>query len=235
MFIKFSLLFSLCGLSLAQFPTAPTDTMVVTSELNPLVQLSYKQVSISMLYLWVVLTCISKTDLCETTPGVKSFSGYVHLPQSALTDLSVDFDIHTFFWFFEARKDAQSAPLVVYLAGGPGESSTYVAMSSEGGPCFVNMDVSGTTLNPWSMNNHANVLYIDQPVGAGFSYTSLVPATYTLDNIVTPFSEYGDNVPEVNATLGQGTYSNPAVWATTNTTISSSKALGHFFEHWLTQ
>lgn len=31
----------------------------------------------------------SQNDLCETTDGVRSYSGYVHLPAGALADLGV--------------------------------------------------------------------------------------------------------------------------------------------------
>ena len=172
-------------------------------------------------------------SFCETTEGTRSFSGYVHLPQGTLSDLTVDFDIHTYFMFFEARHDKQNAPLLIYLAGGPSESSTYVALSGEGGPCHVNPDGNSTTLSEWSLNNHANVLYIDQPVGAGFSYTSLVNATYNLleNSIIV---EDNEEVPE-NPIVGKGTYTDPAIEKSTNTTIKTAKALWHFAEHWLTQ
>ena len=54
-----------------------------------------------------------KDGVCETTPGVKSYSGYV--------DLSPD--SHTFFWFFEARHDPENAPITLWLNGGPGSDS----------------------------------------------------------------------------------------------------------------
>jgi len=109
-------------------------------------------------------------------------------------------------------------------------------MSSEGGPCYVTPDGMNTTLNPWSLNNHANVLYIDQPVGAGFSYTSLVNGTYDLfKSTITPLKAYNGTVPESNLIVSQGTFSDPTTWAVTNTSISTAKALWHFAEHWLTQ
>ena len=54
-----------------------------------------------------------KDGVCETTPGVNSYSGYVDLAP----------DAHTFFWFFEARKNPETAPLTLWLNGGPGSDS----------------------------------------------------------------------------------------------------------------
>lgn len=54
-----------------------------------------------------------KAGVCETTPGVGSYSGYVDLSPTS----------HTFFWFFEARKNPETAPLTLWLNGGPGSDS----------------------------------------------------------------------------------------------------------------
>jgi carboxypeptidase C (cathepsin A) len=51
--------------------------------------------------------------VCETTPGVGSYAGYVDL----------DSYTHMFFWFFEARTDPNTAPLTLWLNGGPGSDS----------------------------------------------------------------------------------------------------------------
>lgn len=73
------------------------------------------------------------------------------------------------FWFFEARSNATTAPLATWFNGGPGCSSM-IGLFQENGPCrFVNGS-STPTLNPFSFNNFANMLYIDQPIGTGFSY-----------------------------------------------------------------
>ncbi|KAI0254935.1 carboxypeptidase S1 [Lactifluus subvellereus] len=75
-----------------------------------------------------------------------------------------------FFWFFEARNNPSTAPLALWLAGGPGCSSM-IGLFLENGPCTFN-NISGLTpaLNPYSWNNAANMLYIDQPIGTGFSF-----------------------------------------------------------------
>lgn len=54
-----------------------------------------------------------KEGVCETTPGVRSYSGYVDTAP----------DAHTFFYFFEARHDPANAPVTLWLNGGPGSDS----------------------------------------------------------------------------------------------------------------
>ena len=104
--------------------------------------------------------------LCETTPGVKSYSGYIYLPPGTLEEelgQKQDFPINTFFWFFESRKDPQNAPLSIWMNGGPGSSSLY-GLLTENGPCFVNPDSNSTRLNPWSWNNEVNMVRYDSPL-----------------------------------------------------------------------
>ncbi|KAK9424971.1 putative Alpha/Beta hydrolase protein [Seiridium unicorne] len=81
------------GLSL---PRGSEDPSHATSDQNPGVSISFKE-----------------THICETTPGVKSYSGYVNLPADSIEGRA--YDIHTFFWFFESRKDPVNAPLSLWL------------------------------------------------------------------------------------------------------------------------
>ena len=53
--------------------------------------------------------------LCETTEGVKSYSGFIDIAE----------DKHLFFWFFESRHDPASDPITLWLNGGPGSDSMY--------------------------------------------------------------------------------------------------------------
>lgn len=107
-------------------------------------------------------------------------------------------------------------------------------MSSESGPCYVNLDSNSTTLNPWSFNNHVNMLYIDQPVQAGFSYAALVNGTLDLlGDIINPEVFTSTNIPPTNSSFGFGTFPDQNPRLTTNNTIQSTRALWHFAENWL--
>ncbi|KAF4986783.1 hypothetical protein FDECE_15773 [Fusarium decemcellulare] len=75
-----------------------------------------------------------------------------------------------FFWLFKSRKDAETDPLIIWLNGGPGASSLLGAFY-EIGPCSVDEAGRETEPNMLSWVNFANMLFIDQPIGVGFSRT----------------------------------------------------------------
>lgn len=77
-----------------------------------------------------------------------------------------------FYWFFEAVEEPASKPLVLWLNGGPGCSSIAYGLAEELGPFHVNADGKSVYLNPYSWNQVANILFLDSPVGVGFSYSN---------------------------------------------------------------
>lgn len=169
--------------------------------------------------------------MCETTPGVKAYSGYVNLPANEAEGRP--YDIHTFFWFFEARKNPQYAPLSLWLQGGPGATSS-LGVFQENGPCYVNHDSKSTRLNPWSWNNEVNMLYVDQPAETGFSYSSLINGT--IDEVSSPFAVtplLSSSV--VNSTTLAGTFAAQNPSTTANTTATAALAAWHFMQVWMQQ
>ncbi|KAJ3560892.1 hypothetical protein NP233_g10540 [Leucocoprinus birnbaumii] len=112
------------------------------------------------------LRFVQNSGVCETTPGVNQASGY--------GDLTATESI--WFWFFESRTNPDSAPLALWFNGGPG-SSSMIGLLQELGPCRITNDSRSVTLNPFSWNNEANLLFIDQPVGVGFSHGDLKVGT----------------------------------------------------------
>ncbi|CAI2370968.1 unnamed protein product [Moneuplotes crassus] len=74
-----------------------------------------------------------------------------------------------FYWLLRSRRDPKTDPLVLWLTGGPGCSSE-LALFYENGPWTINDDLS-LKKNDYSWNEISNLLYVDQPLGTGFSKT----------------------------------------------------------------
>ena len=74
-----------------------------------------------------------------------------------------------FYWYFESASDPSSDPVILWMTGGPGCSSQ-IALLFENGPCTVNQAGTDTIPNPWGWNAKANIIFVDQPAGVGFSY-----------------------------------------------------------------
>ncbi|KAK4096183.1 alpha/beta-hydrolase [Parathielavia hyrcaniae] len=175
-----------------------------------------------------------RTHSCETTPGVKSYSGYVNLPANPAEGRP--YNIHSFFWFFEARKNPEHAPLSLWLQGGPGAGSMPYAVGGNG-PCSVTRNSRDTVLNPWSWNNEVNMLYLDQPVQTGFSYNTLINGTVDETQIppmVTPLLP-SSPAPELNSTFLLGVFASQDSQATANTTANAALAAWHFMQIWTQQ
>ena len=75
---------------------------------------------------------------------------------------------HLFYWMFESEGNPGTDPLVLWLTGGPGCSSE-LALFFENGPLTVD-DHLRLHKNPYGWNQKANLLYVDNPVGTGYSY-----------------------------------------------------------------
>ncbi|KAK3131804.1 hypothetical protein QOZ80_6AG0511690 [Eleusine coracana subsp. coracana] len=104
-------------------------------------------------------------------PSFAHYAGYVTVSEQRGAAL--------FYWFFEAAEDPASKPLVLWLNGGPGCSSIAFGPGEEVGPFHVNADGKGVHLNPYSWNKVANILFLDSPVGVGYSYSN------TSDDVLT--------------------------------------------------
>ncbi|XAR60018.1 Carboxypeptidase C [Bertholletia excelsa] len=88
-------------------------------------------------------------------------AGYYRLPHTK--------DARMFYFFFESRKN-KSDPVVIWLTGGPGCSSE-LAMFYENGPFHIANNLS-LLWNEFGWDQASNLVYVDQPTGTGFSYSS---------------------------------------------------------------
>ncbi|KAK7690229.1 hypothetical protein QCA50_006882 [Cerrena zonata] len=95
------------------------------------------------------------SDFCDGT--VNAYTGYIDIQAR-----------HLFFYFFESRSNPETDDVIFWTNGGPGCSSG-LGLFMELGPCRIDT-ANATKFNPYSWNDNANVFFVDQPIGVGFSY-----------------------------------------------------------------
>ncbi|XP_027285454.1 probable serine carboxypeptidase CPVL isoform X2 [Cricetulus griseus] len=104
-----------------------------------------------------------KKSMVSPFPGMNlnSYAGYITVNKTYNSNL--------FFWFFPARIQPETAPVVLWLQGGPGGSSMF-GLFVEHGPYVITSNMTVTARDfPWTTT--FSMLYIDNPVGTGFSFT----------------------------------------------------------------
>lgn len=90
-----------------------------------------------------------------------------------------------FFWHFQNRHIANRQRTVIWLNGGPGCSSMDGALM-EVGPYRLKNDHE-LEYNPGRWDEFANMLFVDNPVGTGFSYVSTDSYLHELDEMAAQF------------------------------------------------
>lgn len=86
---------------------------------------------------------------------------------------------HMFYWLYYTTANVSNfvdRPLAIWLQGGPGASSTGYGNFEELGPVTLEGGY-----RDWTWVKDMNVMFIDNPVGSGFSYVD-GSAYYTTDN-----------------------------------------------------
>ena len=131
-----------------------------------------------------ILACIcTLSRSCEKKPSlVEDLEWFNHTYEfpcmySGLVDIDEDTESSMFYWLFRSQKPLNQTKLVLWFAGGPGGSgqgSVFV----ENGPLKMiekdNGDYQIISDIPNSFMDIANVIYIDQPLGVGYSSTNKV-------------------------------------------------------------
>lgn len=135
-----------------------------------------------------VVKAQQEADLVVGLPGqprvsFKHYAGYVTVNASHGRAL--------FYWFFEAHDKPQQKPLVLWLNGGPGCSSVGYGEAEEVGPFFPQKDGKPKLkLNKHAWNRAANLLFVESPVGVGFSYTNTSNDINELGDTITAKDSY---------------------------------------------
>lgn len=92
---------------------------------------------------------------------VRSCAGYLTVDEAHGSNM--------FFWFFPAENGADIAPVLLWLQGGPGAPSLYSVFNEHGPYVVDDDDVLKLRQYPWTSTH--SVLYVDNPVGVGYSFT----------------------------------------------------------------
>ncbi|XP_019170954.1 PREDICTED: serine carboxypeptidase-like 7 [Ipomoea nil] len=107
-------------------------------------------------------------------------TGYVGVGESE--------DVQLFYYFVKSESNPSIDPIVLWISGGPGCSSLF-ALAEELGPLTLdvpknNLTLPTLSLNPYSWTKVASFIYLDLPVGTGFSYAKS-SKNYTSNSIET--------------------------------------------------
>ena len=129
------------------------------------------------------------TGLESVQPAYAKFEGDMYAgmlpvlePQIAGDDLATDKKTvgHMMFWMFEPKTQSAEDTIVVWLNGGPGCSSFNCGVMMENSPVTQPLRPAGfCCLEPtpelhynehYSWTQATTMLYVEQPLGTGFSY-----------------------------------------------------------------
>lgn len=129
------------------------------------------------LFLATTLAAVNK-DRVSSLPGFEGdlpsahYSGYIDVGATSGEPGSIH------YWLIEAEEDPANAPTVYWTNGGPGSSGISVGLLTISGQVstnersFAEAGEDGLKLfyNPYGWSRRANMVFVSQPKGVGYSY-----------------------------------------------------------------
>ncbi|KAJ6754865.1 SERINE CARBOXYPEPTIDASE-LIKE 18 [Salix purpurea] len=131
--------------------------------------------------LFYVFTLLLLSNVAASKSIINSLPGFVgNLPfvlETGYIGVGESEAVQLFYYFIASERSPEEDPLVLWLTGGPGCSALsglvyeigplsfdYAKSSGGGEPVFA--------LNPYSWKKIASIIFVDAPVGTGFSYST---------------------------------------------------------------
>ncbi|KAK4352209.1 hypothetical protein RND71_027727 [Anisodus tanguticus] len=94
-------------------------------------------------------------------------------------------DVQLFYYFIKSESNPESDPLMLWITGGPGCSALSGLIYEIGPITFKPVEYNGSLstmiLNPYSWTKVASIIFLDFPVGTGFSYARTPAALQSSD------------------------------------------------------
>lgn len=130
-------------------------------------------------------------DVITSLPGwsgstpTKQYSGYIDISDTK----------HMHYWFVLSANKPESDPVVLWLNGGPGCSSLD-GYFNENGPLHFNRETADKLPLPQLMYNNytwaniTNMIFLESPVGVGFSYSDNPDVDYNTNDNKTALDNY---------------------------------------------
>ncbi|CAN0905748.1 Serine carboxypeptidase-like 17 [Linum grandiflorum] len=121
-----------------------------------------------------------------TVPQLPGFNGPLpfHL-ETGYVGVGESEQVQLFYYFVKSENNPEEDPVLLWLTGGPG-CSAFSALAYEIGPIYFevkeyNGSLPSLVLNPNSWTHVASIIFLDMPVGTGFSYATTDEASQSGD------------------------------------------------------
>ncbi|CAN8029710.1 unnamed protein product, partial [Ixodes persulcatus] len=131
-----------------------------------------------------VARTLSKVTLPSGFPEFEAYSGYISVNDA--------YGSNMFFFLVKGKLDASNKPLplIIWMEGGPGFSGL-LAMFTKNGPVGITKD-GDICARLDALTAHTDMVYLDAPVGGGFSFTKNTTHGFSknLDDTSKDISEF---------------------------------------------
>ncbi|KAK8962539.1 Serine carboxypeptidase-like 18 [Platanthera guangdongensis] len=129
-------------------------------------------------------------------PSLSAFNKITHLPgfdgplpfqlETGYVTVREETGAEIFYFFVESEKNPSEDPLILFLLGGPGCSSLN-GMMLDMGPLRFKVDgfdgkLPSLFANPYAWTKISNMIFVDWPIGTGFSYSNSAE-DYTTEDV----------------------------------------------------
>ncbi|EOA27134.1 hypothetical protein CARUB_v10023233mg [Capsella rubella] len=148
--------------------------------------------------LLLLLFILSHHHHADSSSIVKFLPGFEGpLPfelETGYIGIGEDEEVQLFYYFIKSENNPKEDPLLLWLDGGPGTSSV-TGLTVEIGPLTLKSEVYNGSVpslvsTTYSWTKMANIIFLDQPVGSGFSYSKTPPNKTSDTNEVKNIHEF---------------------------------------------